>query len=126
MRFAQITPDMALLRETHRHVLSWTHLEPGKALAFTIHLGKDDLSSLRRALDARRDAHAAPIDWRSERGDLRIEGHGEGLTLGFAAVSSKEASSGATSAGAGSPEVHEIQLDAEATRRLEDALQEQR
>ena len=112
-RFARITDEMALLRETHRYVLSWTHLEEGQAIAFTIHLGKGDLQSLRAALAARQSAETPAIDWSNERGDLRIQKHGEGLMLDFAPLDAGD-------------EPKQLELDSTAARRLQDALDDQR
>ncbi len=102
MRFVAITPYLALIREAHRLVLSWTRFEGQRVDAFTATLTREDVAACGAALDR----HQA---WSSKDGLARLRlGDDASVTLGLRK--------------AGEAEFVDLALDGEARRRLREGI----
>ncbi|MEZ5990563.1 MAG: hypothetical protein R3F30_15915 [Planctomycetota bacterium] len=102
-RFESVTPELSVIRERHRLVLTLLRLDPGAALSRAADLARDELPEAIAACGG------GPA-FTNGRGSLRIEATGDGGTLlGFTDPGLSAA---------------ECRLDAEGSRRLAAALAE--
>ena len=76
-RFIRITPELALIRETHRTVLEWIHFEGSKVEARAVTLTPRCLAVCAEALSG------DGFDWSNESGSLRVRRSGDCLELCF-------------------------------------------
>ena len=125
-----ITPQLALIRETHRVVLSWTALAAGTVAAFAPGLRKRELSDLAQVLGDVPSGDGPGSGDRSDRGAHGANPDGGGTWINEAATLRVRRSSDGGAvlrfARAGQPldvaESRELRLDEAEVQRLRAAL----